>query len=207
MMYAFTFLCPFMIYSLALVSSCLGAEVPAAGSPNTSELKVEEALIPKPFPLRKPGYEEIRKEWDRFFAVQKSGFPTRIHQGMEKGADTGTMIASWMRYGHVWAVKPGYSAALFSQEFNTWLSNQKGMRGSRDDGFSVLYTFFKMYYHADLKYSRDDHRAFLAVKEAYRPLITEKHGVRVFDEGKGIRLFWKVENGAWRLDRLEAGKH
>ena len=131
---------------------------------------------------------------------------TAVYTGLEAESPSDEMIASWLRYCHLFAYEPDTLAPLFTREYKRRLIfNPLDENPPAKDIFDELFNFFKMYYHIGLKYTKDDYDAFSAAREAYGAEIqSEGDDTRFMKQDDGITpwavvITWKLEKGAWRL--------
>lgn len=171
----------------------------ASGSTSRQSIQPE---IPKVFPMEKPQFENILKKWSEFISGIDLLKPNQVYQGLESDTPPALMAANWLRYAHVFAYNPQVASPLFSKAFRSRLMMGPGKRGDISDPFTQLYNLCKIYYHQDLKYSKNDEKAFAAARDRWAPVVKQTPDELVFGDDKG-KIIWKLEDGAWRLDRLE----
>ena len=131
----------------------------------------------------------------------------QVYVGLQKGVSKGQMAASWFRYAFLFAKERGKYAPLLTRAFlNSLLFRPSKAPHPARNVYNLLYNLNKVYYHCDLKYSKNDVKAFQSTAQQYGPKIREcKDGRRLFGPPrgrKGMKLFWKFQDGAWRLDEV-----
>lgn len=130
-----------------------------------------------------------------------------VYIGLQKGVSKGQMAASWFRYAFLFAKERGRYAPLLTRRFLDKLlfKPSKAPHPARN-AYNLLYNLNKVYYHCDLKYSKNDKKAFQSTAMQYGPKIREcKDGRRLFGPPRGrrgMKLYWKFQEGAWRLDEV-----
>ena len=128
-----------------------------------------------------------------------------VYKGLQQGVQRGEMAASWFRYAFVFAKDRERYAPLLTREFlNRLLFRPSEAHKPARSLYNLLYTLNKVYYHCDLKYSKDDRKAFRSTVEKYGSNVKEcKDGRRLLAPPpgqRGMKLYWKLQDGAWRLD-------